>query len=339
MSRVNLLPSEIKKGQETRRRFVLFVLAGIALILLVIAFWFFQSMRLSDVQSDIDAQEQTNASLQQEINGLQKYEQLQTEAQQEQQLLDTAYANEVSFSGMLLDVSKVIPSDTYLTNFASTLAAPTAAAGSTSSSSTSTTTTTFVGTMSFSGETLHFASLSTVAEPAGVGPRVGEPVDLERHRRLGGRRGLPVRHVGRPHPGRPDPARRGRSGGFGWITSAPPCSRSSAPSCSPSCSWCSSCCRRWARCRRRRRTSRPPQAKEQTLTVQRNALEDTKANEPENRKIIEQVHHQIPPTADEAGLLQQVNGPRSTPGSTWRRSRRARRPSTRTRGSARSCSR
>ncbi len=161
MSRVNLLPSEIKKGQETRRRFVLFVLAGIALILLVIAFWFFQSMRLSDVRSDIDAQEQTNASLQQEINGLQKYEQLQTEAQQEQQLLDTAYANEVSFSGMLLDVSKVIPSDTYLTNFASTLAPPTAAAGSTSSSSSSTTTTTFVGTMSFSGETLHFASLST----------------------------------------------------------------------------------------------------------------------------------------------------------------------------------
>jgi Tfp pilus assembly protein PilN len=162
VSRVNLLPSEIKKGQETRRRFVLFVLAGIALILVVLAFWFLQSMRLSSVQTDIDAQEQTNASLQQEINGLQKYEQLQTEAQQEQQLLDTAYANEVSFSGMLLDISKVIPSDTYLTNFSSTLEAPTAAgsSSSTSSSSTSTTTTTFVGTMSFSGETLHFSSLT-----------------------------------------------------------------------------------------------------------------------------------------------------------------------------------
>jgi Tfp pilus assembly protein PilN len=157
VSRVNLLPSEIKKGQETRRRFILFVLAGIALILLIIGFWFIQSMRLSSVQSDIDAQEQANASLQQEINGLQQYEQLQTEAQQQQQLLDTAYADEVSFSGMLLDVSKVIPSDTYLTNFTSTLAAP--AAGSSSSSS-STTTTTFIGTMQFSGTTLHFASLS-----------------------------------------------------------------------------------------------------------------------------------------------------------------------------------
>ena len=60
---------------------------------------------------------------------------------------------------MLLDVSKVIPSDTYLTNFASTLrhhGRPVA-----SSSSTSTTTTTFVGTMTFSGTTLHFDSLST----------------------------------------------------------------------------------------------------------------------------------------------------------------------------------
>jgi Tfp pilus assembly protein PilO len=50
------------------------------------------------------------------------------------------------------------------------------------------------------------------------------------------------------------------------------------------------------------------QAKEQTLTVQRNALEDTKANEAENQKIIDQVHNQIPPTADEAGLFQQING-------------------------------
>jgi Tfp pilus assembly protein PilO len=49
------------------------------------------------------------------------------------------------------------------------------------------------------------------------------------------------------------------------------------------------------------------QAKEQTLTVQRNALLDTKANAAQNRQIIEQVHNQIPPTADEGGLLQLLN--------------------------------
>jgi Tfp pilus assembly protein PilN len=155
VSRVNLLPSEIKKGQETRRRFVLFLLAGVAIVLLVLAFWFFQSMRLGDVQDQVDAQNQTNAAIQQNINGLQQYEQLQSDAQQQEQLLASAYAGEVSYSQMLLDISKVIPSDTYLTNFASTLQAPTA------STTTPSTSTTFVGTMTFSGETLHFDSLST----------------------------------------------------------------------------------------------------------------------------------------------------------------------------------
>jgi Tfp pilus assembly protein PilN len=158
VSRVNLLPSEIKQGQEARRRFTLFLLGGIALVLLVLAFWFLQSMRLSDVQSQIDAQNQTNAAIQTQINGLQKYEQLQTEAQQEQDLLSSAYAGEVSYSGMLVDVSKVIPSDTYLTNFAATLQAPGSSSSTTTPSSTSTTT--FVGNMTFSGETLHFDSMS-----------------------------------------------------------------------------------------------------------------------------------------------------------------------------------
>ncbi|HEV8087710.1 MAG TPA: PilN domain-containing protein [Actinomycetota bacterium] len=154
MSRVNLLPSEIKKGQENRRRFMLFLLAGIAIVLLVFAFWFIQSMRLSDVQDQVQAQNQVNAGIQQNIASLQQYEQLQTDAQQQEQLLAAAYAGEVSYSQMLLDVSKVIPSDTYLTTFASTLQAPTA-------STSTTTTTTFVGNMTFSGETLHFDSLST----------------------------------------------------------------------------------------------------------------------------------------------------------------------------------
>src|SRR5262245_48668173 len=105
---------------------MLFLLAGVAIVLLVLAFWFFQSMRLGSVQDQIDAQTQTNAQIQQEISGLQQYEQLQTDAQQQEQLLTAAYAGEVSYSQMLLDVSKVIPSDTYLTNFASTLQAPNA---------------------------------------------------------------------------------------------------------------------------------------------------------------------------------------------------------------------
>ena len=153
MSRVNLLPSDIKRGQATRRRVGLIILGGAVVLALVLAFWVFQGIRLQEVKDDIQAQERTNSSLQSQVNDLQKFEALRLEAQQQQELLDSAFANEVSYSGLLVDVSKVIPSDTYLTNLNATLdpaAVPDPASD-----------TTFGGTRTFSGETLHFDSLST----------------------------------------------------------------------------------------------------------------------------------------------------------------------------------
>jgi Tfp pilus assembly protein PilN len=155
MSRVNLLPTDIKKGQEVRRRTLLVLMGAAAVIGLIIFFWVLQGMRLSGVNDDIEAQNQTNAGLQQEINDLQKYEDLQVEAQQQEELLASAYANEVAYSGVLVDVSKVIPPDMYLTSWVSTV--DTTAASPTDPTST----TAFVGTMTFSGATLHFDSLST----------------------------------------------------------------------------------------------------------------------------------------------------------------------------------
>jgi len=49
------------------------------------------------------------------------------------------------------------------------------------------------------------------------------------------------------------------------------------------------------------------QSKQQTLETQKGALEDTKAQAPENRKTIDEVHAKIPPTADEPGLLLLIN--------------------------------
>lgn len=153
MSRVNLLPGEIKRGQATRRRAVLIVIAGLIVLGLVLVFWVLQGMKLNDVQQDIQAQQRSNAALQQQVSDLQKFEDLRNEAQQQQDLLNVAFANEMSFSGLLVDVSKVIPSDTYLTDLSASID-PTAVPEPGSD-------TTFVGALTFSGETLHFDSLST----------------------------------------------------------------------------------------------------------------------------------------------------------------------------------
>jgi len=154
MSRVNLLPSDIKKGQELRRRTAMVAIGGAVVIGVVLLLWVLQGMRLGDVNDQIDAQNTTNADLQQQVDDLQKFEDLQVQAQQQEQLLAAAYTNEVAYSSALVDLSKVIPPDTYLTSYGSTV--DTAAVPSTDP-----TAPTFVGTMTFAGATLHFDSLST----------------------------------------------------------------------------------------------------------------------------------------------------------------------------------
>jgi Tfp pilus assembly protein PilN len=154
MSQVNLLPPDILQGQRYRRLTLTVLAAGALILGLIIIFFLVQVGRLGSVNDDVAAKEQTNAQLQSEIDSLQKYDDLQVQAQQAQSQLDAAYAGEVSFSGMLMDLSRVIPSDAYLDTFTATVTGPPPAAGGT------TTTTPLIGTMTTGGQAIGFDSLS-----------------------------------------------------------------------------------------------------------------------------------------------------------------------------------
>lgn len=128
MSQVNLIPPEIRR-QERLRRITTVVIGGGAVVLaLICLFYFVQTMRLADAQDELSAQQATNALLQQQIGELQPYADLQSQLQANKELLATVYANEVAWSGVLLDVSRIIPDESYLTSFAG---AVTAASGTT----------------------------------------------------------------------------------------------------------------------------------------------------------------------------------------------------------------
>ena len=83
MSQVNLLPPDILQRQGTRRLTTVRdrgrrpCSSG-----LIIAFYLLQVNRLGGVEDDIEAQERTNASIEQEIDALQPFEDLQVEADQ-----------------------------------------------------------------------------------------------------------------------------------------------------------------------------------------------------------------------------------------------------------------
>ncbi|MEP6476642.1 MAG: hypothetical protein ABJC60_05160 [Actinomycetota bacterium] len=153
MTQVNLLPPEIRQRTQTRRLTVMVVAAGLVLLVLMGFLYVLQSASLSRVNDEVAAQESANAQLQAQIAGLQEFAALQTEAQTKKALLSTAFANEVSFSGVLLDLSRVIPSDAYLTTFAAQVTPPaTTAVAPAAVPVTTAPTTPLIGTITAAGQ-------------------------------------------------------------------------------------------------------------------------------------------------------------------------------------------
>ena len=155
MSQVNLLPHDVLQGQRYRRLTLTVLAAGAVVLALIVAFFLLQVGKLGGVNDDIAAEQRNNQALQAQIQKDQKYEELQGQAKQAQAQLDAAYSGEVSFSGMLMDLSRVIPSDAYLTSFSATITGP-----PTGATAGTTTTTPLVGTMQMDGEAIGFDSLS-----------------------------------------------------------------------------------------------------------------------------------------------------------------------------------
>jgi Tfp pilus assembly protein PilN len=155
VSQVNLLPPDILEAQRWRR-LTGFVVAGGAVVLgLIFLFYLMQVGTLGGVRDDIEAQEATNAQLRQQIADLQRFEDLQVRAQAKQQLLASAFTGEAPFSGLLMDMSRVIPSDAALNSLAVTVTPPTADAEAEAGA------TGFVGTITTAGSADSFDTLST----------------------------------------------------------------------------------------------------------------------------------------------------------------------------------
>jgi Tfp pilus assembly protein PilN len=129
VSEVNLLPPEILAAQRQRRMAGVVALAGIGVIGLILVFYVLQLGNLGGVRSDIEEQQQTNASLQRDIDRLREFDELRARAQAKQELLNTVFANEISFSGLLMDVSRVIPTNAALTSMTAATQDPTPTTG------------------------------------------------------------------------------------------------------------------------------------------------------------------------------------------------------------------
>ena len=150
MSLVNLLPPELRERQAIRRTTSLVVAVGLAALALIGILYLFQLLRLSQVRSDLEAQQSTNARLVSQIASLREFAALQAELAAKEALIDVIFVNEVSWSSALLDVSRVIPDASYLTNLTGQIEA-TVAGAVVAEPTDGTPETTLVGNMTFAG--------------------------------------------------------------------------------------------------------------------------------------------------------------------------------------------
>jgi Tfp pilus assembly protein PilN len=125
------------------------VAAGLGVLALVGVFYFLQTQRLAQVQDDLAVQNDLNAGLQGQIGELQPFADLQTELASKQQLVGTLFLNEISWSSVLLDISRVIPDASYLTTMTGQVSVATGGAAVTEAGGTPDTT--LIGSMSFTG--------------------------------------------------------------------------------------------------------------------------------------------------------------------------------------------
>ena len=151
MSQVNLLPPELRERQAIRRTTSLVTAAGLAVLALIGIFYFFQVQRLSRAESDLEAEQSRNARLESEIVSLQEFADLQAELASKEALVREIFVNEVSWSSALLDVSRVIPDASYLTNLTGQITPTVVGEVATEQPTGGTPETTLIGNMTFAG--------------------------------------------------------------------------------------------------------------------------------------------------------------------------------------------
>ena len=155
MSQVNLLPPEILQRQQTRRVTFMVLAAGAMALLLIVFFYLLQARSLANVNDQIDAQQRINTGLNAQIADLQRFQVLQNQAAAQKALLNAVFANDVSYSGALLDMSRVIPADAYLTSFTMTVAPPAAPTLGVAPTG-------LIGSIAFSGQGLDADTVATL---------------------------------------------------------------------------------------------------------------------------------------------------------------------------------
>ncbi len=116
MTQVNLLPLEVQQQRKTRRQTTMVTSAVAGVLGFLILIFILQSARLAAASRQLEEQQAVNGRLQTEISGLTRFEQLKQAVTEKEGLLGNVLRGEILWSGVLRNISLVIPRDMWLTS-------------------------------------------------------------------------------------------------------------------------------------------------------------------------------------------------------------------------------
>ena len=116
MRRIDLLPPSYLARKKERNNLVLVAVAGIVVALLLVGWWLWLGLQVSDAEEELARVEQVNADLEAEIQELQRFVALQNEVDAKRTALQQVMAGDVDWPGVLAEVAMVLPGEVWLTN-------------------------------------------------------------------------------------------------------------------------------------------------------------------------------------------------------------------------------
>jgi Tfp pilus assembly protein PilN len=116
MRRIDLLPSSYAEKRRQRRNLGLVIVAGLVVLVLLIGWWFWLGLQISDAEDELATVQATNAALQAEIDELSRFAELAAEVQAKQSALQTVFAGDIDWPALLTDLAMVVPGEVWLTN-------------------------------------------------------------------------------------------------------------------------------------------------------------------------------------------------------------------------------
>jgi hypothetical protein len=127
--RVNLLPAAVRERRLVQRERA-GMGAGAAILLVLLGLWLAVETRaLADAREDADREQQAAGALQARRLQLQPIADLEAQIAAAQRLRADVYAREIRFSGVMRDLSAIVPDDVWLTQMSATFTNATAATG------------------------------------------------------------------------------------------------------------------------------------------------------------------------------------------------------------------